>query len=383
MKVAVLKERESFENRVALTPNVAAMLVKQKYQVYIEKDAGHNAGFSNEEYKSSGAIISNVPLEIISDANIILKVQPTPLNDKINELEFAAKNAIIIGLLNPFVNKDLITRYKYKNISSFAMELVPRTTLAQPMDALSSQNNLAGYRAAIEAIYLMNKVAPMMMTAAGTIKPLKALVIGAGVAGLQAIATLKRMGCVLSGFDVRDAAKEQVESLGGKFFAVDSQDNLETGTGYAKEVDQDFQLKQHLLLADLIKKQDIVITTAQVPGRPAPKLITKQMVDNIKPGSVIIDMAASSGGNCELTEAGKSLLYKDVTIYGPPNLASKVAYDASKLYAKNLYNFIVHLMQNSGEDKSWEKDVIIKNMLLTHQGQIVNDQLLKMGKKNG
>jgi NAD(P) transhydrogenase subunit alpha len=357
MKIGVIREREKGEMRVALTPDVAKLFLKAGFTIYIEKGAGVSAGYSDEEYSSAGCVISNVPLEVLSDADVILKVRPTPKQDKINETEFAKPKSLIIGLLSPHNNSELFDTYKSKEIHAFAMESVPRITKAQSMDALSSQSNLTGYRAVIEGVYHLQQAAPMMMTAAGTITPINVLVLGAGVAGLQAIATAKRLGAIVYAFDVRSAAKEQVESLGGRFISVENAEDLQTAGGYAKEASAEYKAKQQQLIADYVKKSDIVITTALIPGKPAPILVTKAMVENMKSGSVVIDLGAIAGGNCEATEVDKIIEYKNVKIVGDTNIISKLAKDASKLYAKNLYNFVVHLF---GKEKKidWDDEIV-------------------------
>ncbi|MBP7190514.1 MAG: Re/Si-specific NAD(P)(+) transhydrogenase subunit alpha [Rickettsiaceae bacterium] len=368
MKIAVLKERVKGELRVALTPEIVKAYVRDGYSVFCEKSAGIAAGYTDDEYKAAGATISSVPLEIVSDADIILKVQPSPTSDEINELAFAKEKAIIIGLLSPFANVKLIHKYAEKNITSLAMELVPRTTKAQVMDCLSSQSNLAGYRAVIEASNAFGKAFPMMMTSAGTISPAKVLVLGAGVAGLQAIATAKRLGAVVFAYDVRAAAKEQVESVGGRFIAVGASGDFSNDSGYAREVTSDYEEQQKLLLAEHSAKSDIIITTAQIPGKPAPILITADMIKKMRPGSVIVDMSTSTGGNVEGSTKDEVVKKGEVTIVGYSNLASKIAHDASKLYAKNLYNFVSHAVKGG---KLNTTDEIVKAMLLTHNGKVI------------
>lgn len=368
MKIGVLKEKAQGEMRVALTPDIAAKFIKAGYEIAIEKGAGEKAGFLDKEYADIGVKVSNVPLEIISDADLILKVQPSPADVKTGELEFAKQGAVIIGFLSPYNNKFLTQTYAEKNITSLAMELVPRTTKAQSMDALSSQSNLAGYRAVIEAAYHYKRGMPMLMTAAGTVTAVKVLVLGAGVAGLQAVATAKRLGGIVTGYDVRAAAGEQVESLGGKFICVEGE-ALEGSGGYAAVGSEDFNRKQEELLKEHVPKHDMLITTAQIPGKQAPKLITKDMVNSMRPGSVIVDMATISGGNVEVSEKDKVVSYNGVTIIGNSNLANNIAHDSSKLYSKNLFNLVSHIFQNK---KLNIDDEIAKPMLLTHKGKIIS-----------
>jgi NAD(P) transhydrogenase subunit alpha len=369
MKIVALKERIHNEARVAVTPEVARLLVKKGFSVIVEKGLGLLAGFLDNSYLEAGAQISSIPLEIIADADIILKVHPSSLDDKYSELELAKPGAIIIGLLNPYANYDYITRLAQKKLSSIAMELVPRITKAQNMDALSSQSNLAGYRAVIEASYYFARALPMMMTAAGTISPCKVLVIGIGVAGLQAIATAKRLGAVVSGYDVRIATKEQVESLGAKFVSPELNNDMQDNkTGYASELSSNYKIKQEEFLANIIKNYDIVITTAQIPAKAAPILLTEPMVKSMKYGSVIVDMASASGGNVLGSKINQIIQQNGVTIIGIANLASKIATDSSKLYAKNLYNFLDYAMQSGNFNFD---DELVKQMLITKDGEII------------
>ncbi len=368
MKIAVLKEKAPGEARVAVTPDVVALFIKAGFTISIEKNAGVSAGFTDEAYKAAGATVSAVPLELATDADIILKLQPTPMEDKVNELEFAKKGTVIIGFLSPYNNKFLTQTYAEKNLTALAMELVPRITKAQSMDALSSQSNLAGYRAVIEAAYHFKRGMPMLMTAAGTVAAARVLVLGAGVAGLQAIATAKRLGGVVSAYDVRAASKEQVESVGAKFISIDGA-SFESKGGYATEVtSRDFLKQQGEVLAEHVKRSDIIITTAQIPGKPAPKLITREMIGTMGNGSVIVDMATSTGGNVDYSEKDKIIVQNGVTIIGYSNLATHIPYDSSKLYAKNLYNLVMHIFKDG---KLNTNDEIVANMLLTHKGKIL------------
>lgn len=372
MKIAAIKERVKGELRAAITPDSAAMFVKKGFQVFVEKDIGLDAGFTNAQYQESGAQVSAVPLEILSDADVILKVRPSPLDEKMNELALARKGACVIGLLAPYNNTQYLREACNKKLSTIAMELVPRISRAQNMDVLSSQSNLVGYRAAIEAAYYFDRAFPMMMTAAGTINPAKVLVLGAGVTGLQAVATAKRLGANVTAYDVRSATKEQVESLGAKFIfpAAPSDDDVEQKSGYAKEVTKEFAKLQYEFLCEHVPKFDIVITTALIPGKPAPRLLDKDMVQSMKPGSVIVDIATSSGGNVEDSAIDKVVSRKGVKIIGWSNLAVKVAHDASRLYARNLYNFLIHAVNKEGEISF--KDEIVEEMLISKNGHMVN-----------
>jgi len=373
MKIGVLKERAADEKRVAVSPATVRSYVDLGFEVFIECGAGVDSGFSDNDFETSGARISKIPLEILSDADLVLKVQPSPLDSKNTELTCMKKGGAVIGLLSPFENRDLLQSYCEKGISSFSMDFVPRITRAQSMDVLSSQSNLAGYRAVIEASYEYAKIFPMMITAAGTVAPTRVLILGAGVAGLQAIATAKRMGAIVSVFDVRAAAKEQVESLGGTFVEVANDEDLETKGGYAKETSEEYKKKQSALIHAEINKSDIVICTALIPGRKAPILVPKTMVETMKMGSVIVDLAAVNGGNCELTEVGKVVEYNNIKIVGYSNYASRVASDASNLYSKNILNFVKLLVtKDSNEVKINTEDEIIKSSLMTHEGHIVN-----------
>lgn len=370
MKIAAIKEKAKNEFRVAITPDIVKLYLKKGYSVYVEKDMGINCGFTNEEYTAAGAIVSAVPLEIISDADIILKVQSTPLEDKINEISLSKSGACIIGMLSPYGNQEYFREALARKLSMIAMELVPRTTLAQGMDCLSSQSNLAGYRAVLEAAYYFDRGFPMMMTAAGTVNPAKVLILGAGVAGLQAIATAKRLGASVSAYDVRATTKEQVESLGAKFiYPGEITSDGEGSGGYAKEVTAEFATIQKQFLLTNVPKFDIIITTAQIPGKRAPILLNKDMVHSMKAGSVIVDMATATGGNVEDSAIDKIIAKKGVKIIGWSNLAARIAYDASRLYAKNLYNFINYA---GGNDTLNYKDELVEEMLISHDGQSIN-----------
>jgi NAD(P) transhydrogenase subunit alpha len=377
MKVAILKERMSHEKRVAVSVDTVKSLVSLGFDVYIETNAGTSAGISDQHYKESGAVITKNVADALDNADIVLKVQTSPKSDEISSLK---KGAVVIGMLSPHNNADLFKEYNKKNITSFSLELLPRITRAQSMDVLSSQSNLSGYRAVIDAAYEYDKVFPMMMTAAGTASPARVLVIGAGVAGLQAIATAKRLGAIVSVFDVRTAAKEQVESLGATFIEVktETQQNLETKGGYAQEASEEYKKKQADLIAETIKKQNIIITTALIPGKEAPKLITAEMVKSMQAGSIIVDLAAVNGGNCALTKQDEIVECNGVKIIGHTNYASRIAADATKLYARNLLNFIT-LLYNK-EDKKINlnfDDEIINSCIITYDGETINKTILK------
>ncbi|MEQ1704708.1 MAG: Re/Si-specific NAD(P)(+) transhydrogenase subunit alpha [Rickettsiales bacterium] len=369
MKIAILREQIEGERRVAATPDTVKKYIALGASVSIESNAGSGISVSDSDYEAAGAAISGD----ISDADIILCVRAPSAQI----LASAKENVVLVGMLDPYAESEKITIYKQQKISAFSLELLPRISRAQSMDVLSSQSNLAGYRAVIDAVSTLGKAVPMMMTAAGTIAPAKILVLGAGVAGLQAIATAKRLGAVVSAFDVRPVAKEQVESLGAKFIAVAAQESGEGSGGYAKEMSEDYKRKQSELIAETIIKQDIVISTALIPGRPAPILITEEMVKNMKQGSVIVDLAAASGGNCPLTELDKTVVKHGVMLIGYSNMPSRVAIDASQLYARNLYNFISTLLiEKNSINVRWD-DELVKGTLLTHNGETVHSMFAK------
>jgi NAD(P) transhydrogenase subunit alpha len=376
MKIAVIKERALGETRVAVTPDIVKKLIAQNFQVYVEKHAGEGAGFSDNDYREAGATISAVPLEILADADVVLGVQPV-FTGEFDLLSFLCTGALVIGILSPYEQQSLIKKYAHKKITCFALDLLPRITRAQSMDVLSSQNNLAGYRAVIDGAYHYTKAFPMMMTAAGTIAPARVLILGAGVAGLQAIATAKRMGAIVTAFDVRSATKEQVESLGAKFIAVeDTENTLGQNAVYAKEMSEQYKQKQQQLIADTIKSQDIVISTALIPGRKAPQLISASMVESMKPGSVIVDLATASGGNCEVSKKDEVIIHNLVKIIGYSNFPARVAVDASRLYAKNLYNFLELLIDKTTSALVVKlEDALVSGSLITYSGEVVHQSL--------
>lgn len=361
MKIAILREVEAGERRVAATPDAVKKYIALGASVGVESGAGFGSSLSDAEYEATGASLYSDVNALIADADILLTVRPR-VAEIISQLK---EGAIIIGLLEPFAKPELKELYNQRKISAFALEQLPRISRAQSMDVLSSQSNLAGYRAVIDAVAIFGKAIPMMMTAAGTIAPAKVLVLGAGVAGLQAIATAKRLGAVVSAFDVRPVAKEQVESLGAKFIEVAASEAGEASGGYAKEMSEEYKRKQSELIAETIKKQDIVISTALIPNRPAPVLITEDMVKSMKQGSVIVDLAAASGGNCPLTELDTVVEKYGVTLVGYSNLPSRVAADASQLYARNLYNFIAGLIVDKGSIYVKWDDELVKGTLIS------------------
>lgn len=366
MKIAVPKERKPGEHRVAATPDSVKKFITLGHSVTVESGAGTGSSIPDADYQAAGAALAAELSETLADAGLILKVN-APEKE---ELMLMPESAMLIGTLAPYAASDAFAAYNLKKLATFALELLPRLSRAQSMDVLSSQSNLAGYRAVIDAVAATGKVLPMMMTAAGTVAPAKALILGAGVAGLQAIATARRLGAVVSAFDVRTAAKEQVESLGAKFIEVPAAESGDAAGGYAKEMSEEYKQKQSQLIADTLKKQDIVITTALIPGKPAPVLITEDMVKAMKPGAVIVDLAAASGGNCPLTQPDKVIQAHGVTLIGFTNLPSRAAPDASALYARNLYNFASTLL--IGKDGAKWEDELITGTLLTRDGATVH-----------
>lgn len=370
MKLLVLKETNQNEKRVAFTTDLVNKYQKLGFEILVEKGAGLGSSILDSQYEENGAKIVDNANDVLSEIDIVISVQ------RIDGLDYAKakKDLIFISMLNPYFQKDKLAEIAQHDVALFAMEFVPRITRAQSMDVLSSQSNLAGYVSVLEAAYEMPKAIPMMMTAAGTVSAAKFMILGAGVAGLQAIATAKRLGSVVCAFDVRAAAKEQVESLGGKFIEVESDENND-GV-YAKEMSDEYKAKQQELLKETIKKQDVVIATALIPGKKAPILISKEMVSLMKPGSVIVDLAAVNGGNCELTKKGEIVDIDGVKIIGHENFPSLVSNDSSKLYAKNIYNFI-ELLKDKEADKLDinEEDEIIKATLIARDKKITNDLL--------
>jgi len=373
MKVAIVKESYEHETRVAVSPEIVKKLINMGADVTVEKNAGLESSFLNEEYKEAGAIIQSNFRETVKNANIILKINP-PSKSEIKEI---SPGTTLIGNLSVLSNPQQVKEYAKANINTISVDLIPRISRAQSMDILSSQSNLAGYKSVICASHIYGKSFPMMMTAAGTIPPARTLVLGAGVAGLQAVATAKRLGAIVSVFDVRKAVKEQVESLGATFIEVENNENedSETKGGYAKEMSKEYLQKQNQKIHQTLKKTDILVTTALIPGKKAPTLITKSMVEDMKPGSVIIDLAAIAGGNCELTEKNKTIQTKNkVSIMGPENILNYIAQDASKLYARNLWNFLGILLSKNGDNININldsEDEIIKETLITNQGNII------------
>ena len=370
MKLVIGKETAVAENRVAASPETVRKIAALGFDVAVEAGAGIAAAMTDEMYQAAGAAIVSGE-GIYTDADVILRVRH-PSNEEIAGMK---KGAMLIALLSPYQEKETLHALATQGITAFSMELVPRITRAQSMDVLSSQANLAGYRAVLEAAAVFGRAFPLMMTAAGTIPPAKVFIMGAGVAGLQAIATARRLGAQVSATDVRAAAKEQVQSLGANFVMIENEETqaAETSGGYAKEMSDDYKRQQAELIAETIKKQDVVITTALIPGRAAPVLVTEDMVRSMKPGSVIVDMAVEQGGNCALAKPGEVVNVGGVSIVGHLNLPSRIAVDASALYARNLYNFLVPLVDKETKALTINReDDIVKAALVTADGQIVH-----------
>nr|WP_157471007.1 Re/Si-specific NAD(P)(+) transhydrogenase subunit alpha [Gracilimonas tropica] len=371
--VGVLKETAEHERRVALTPEITAQLINKELEVWVEPDAGMKSNFPDKQYKESGATIAGSRDEILSKSDILLTIQ-TPSEAEIRKLK---EGTVLICFLWALQHPELVELLKEQNISALGMDAVPRISRAQNMDALSSMSSIAGYKSALIAANELDKYLPMMMTAAGTIPPAKTLVLGAGVAGLQAIATLRRLGAVVEAFDIRPEVKEQVESLGAKFVEVELGDeDTQTEGGYAKELDEKKQDLQRQAIHEHCKKSDIVITTALIPGRPAPILIKEEMVKDMSPGSVIVDIASENGGNCELTEHGKIVEKYGVKIVGPNNLPSQLSLHASKLYSKNMYALLDLLLEDGKPNFNFDDEILLKTTI-THQGEIISPMLKK------
>ena len=361
MRVGSISENKNFEKRIAITPDIVKKYTSLGFEVCLSENYGSHLGIKDEEYKDVGVKISNNEIEIINSSDIIVQLGMLSDDKSLNIRE----NQTLIGVLNPYDNKEKFNTLIQKKINLFSLELLPRITRAQSMDLLSSQANLAGYKAVIESFANFQKAIPMMMTAAGTVPAAKVLVVGAGVAGLQAIATAKRMGAIVFATDVRMASKEQVESLGGKFLTVEGSENLETEGGYAKEASDEFKKKQDELLTETLKKIDIVVCTALIPGKKAPLIIKDNMIDNMQAGSVIYDLAAVQGGNTAFTEVDKIIDRNGVKIMGEMNILNKLPVSASMLYAKNIFNFVDNLFDKEKKkiNINLEDEIIEKTLI--------------------
>jgi H+-translocating NAD(P) transhydrogenase subunit alpha len=377
--IAVPKEILAGENRVATVPDVVPKLIKAGFEIQIEKNAGINAGFTDEKYKAAGAKIVDNLQELYSSADIVFKVQRPmdhPEQNK-HELDLMKEGTILVTFLYPLNYPEAAKKCAEKGINVICMDMIPRTTLAQKMDALSSQANIAGYKSVVMCADTLGKIFPLMMTAAGTISPAKVVIMGAGVAGLQALGTARRLGAVVEVSDIRPAVKEEVQSLGGKFIEVEADENMQDAGGYAKEASEEFLKKQKELIFKHITEADIVITTALVPGKKAPVLVTEEMVKNMRPGSVILDMAVEFGGNCEVSEKGKMVKKYGVNIIGEPNLPSLVPNHSSEMYSKNLLSLITHIGKEGQVTLNLE-DEIVKGSLITHNKEVINPRVKEL-----
>jgi len=366
MIVGVLKE-PAFESRVSLLAEGAAVLVKKKIEVWVEAGAGSRAYCGDDDYNKAGAFLRSRE-ELLTGADVLLSIH-------YNDIPATLQNKVLIGVYQPLYNFTHLPLWARQQVTSFSLDMLPRTTRAQSMDVLSSQANIAGYKAVLLAAGLFPRYFPMFMTAAGSIAPAKVLILGAGVAGLQAIATARRLGAVVEVFDTRPAVKEEVMSLGGKFIEVAGAADASKAGGYAVEQPADFQQRQKDKIAESIAKADIVVTTAQIPGRAAPVLVTRDMIEGMRKGSVIIDLAAATGGNTELTRNNERVVHNDVTIAGDSALASSMPYDASKLYGKNVLNFLQLITGKEGELHLNFEDDLVKGCCITYNGEVIHDRV--------
>ncbi|MBU0945587.1 MAG: Re/Si-specific NAD(P)(+) transhydrogenase subunit alpha [Proteobacteria bacterium] len=367
MKLAVLKETEEGENRVAIIPDSIKRMTKKDFEVLIETGAGLASGFSDQDYTDKGATIVASAQEAIAQADCVVKVRPLSME----EVEMLKDGSFYISIIQSTMRHDLVKRLQEKKITSFGLDIIPRTSLAQSMDVLSSMSTISGYKAVLLAADNINKFFPMLMTAAGTVAPAKVLVLGAGVAGLMACATAKRLGGVVEAFDVRPEVKEQVNSVGAKFVEVPVKEDGSGGGGYAKEMSAEYKQKQAELISKHIAKSDVVIPTALIPGKKAPILITEEQVKSMKPGSVIVDLAAEMGGNCAVTTVGKNTVVHGVTIIGHANLPSTMSFHASQMFSKNVEKFLLHLCDEKGFTMNME-DEITRGSLVTKDGEIMH-----------
>ena len=379
MKIGIPREVLEGETRVAVVPSMIAALKKSNHEVFIETGAGLRASFADREYQDAGATISPDCRELYQTSNVVLKFQPPRLHPQAgaHEADLLAAGTALICFMEPHLYPEAMRKLAARKITGFAMDYVPRITRAQTMDALSSISTIIGYKAVLVAAYHMGKLFPLLMTAAGTIPPANVMILGAGVAGLQAIATARRLGAKVEAFDPRPAVKEQVKSLGAQFIDMEITENVETAGGYAKEQSEAFLLKERDAIAARLPKMDAVITTAQVFGKRAPLLMTEAMVKLMRPGSVIVDLAADQGGNCELSEPNKTVVKHGVTLIGVVNLANTLPVHASQMYSKNITNLFLHLYR-APDGKLDFTDEITKGACLTHQGEIVNESVKKI-----
>jgi len=376
MKLAIVREIEGGERRVALIPDLVSRLVQSGLEVWVETQAGSGAFFSDADYEAAGARIVYDPREAWGGADVVLKVSPLrDRDDGQSEADLLREGSILISLLNPLGDPAMMQRLAARRVTALSMELIPRTSRAQSMDVLSSQASIAGYQAVLIGAAALPRFLPMLTTAAGTIPPAKVFVIGAGVAGLQAIATARRLGAVVEAFDIRPAVKEEVQSLGAKFVEVPMEEDTVAEGGYAKEISEAAKERSRQVVAEHVKQSDLVITTAQVPGRQAPLLVTEAMVAQMKPGSVVVDMAAEQGGNCACTEPGGNVVKHGVTILGPINLPSSTPVHSSQMYAKNVANLLKLLVTKDGQVNLNFEDDILSSVCVTHEGELRNPRV--------
>ena len=370
MKAGVVRERSPGERRVALVPESVTRIHAKGVDFLVEAGAGVDAGFDDNAYREAGAEIAATAGEVLASADLVVRVQaPEP-----NEIEASKAGASVIGLLFPLTAGPMVQQLRDAKLTAIALDRIPRVTLAQSMDVLSSQSTVAGYRAAVLAAYRLPQFFPLLMTAAGRINPARVLVLGAGVAGLQAIATARRLGAVVEAYDVRAVVKEQVESLGATFVEVPAIEDAETEGGYAREVSEESQRRANEVIAERLRSTDACITTALIPGRPAPRLITAEMVEGMPYGALVVDLAAEQGGNCELTKPGEEVTVNGVTVLGPLNLASDLAADASRMFSRNAEKLVLYLL-NDGELSYDFDNEIVKGCVVTHDGEIVDKQV--------
>ncbi len=369
MTIAIMAETRPGERRVALVPEAARFYLKRGWEPRIQNGAGTGASFPDADYVDAGVAVASSRRSLLDGASVVLKVQPPSLE----EVAALPPDAVLVCHLNPLGATDVIAALADRGVTAFSVELIPRITRAQKMDVLSSQATVAGYKAVLLGASAMTRFLPMLTTAAGTVRPAKALILGAGVAGLQAIATARRLGAVVSAFDIRPAVKEQVQSLGAKFLEAALDDSAEDEGGYAKALSEEQHQRELELIAENIRDQDLVVTTAQIPGRPAPVLITKDMVATMRPGSAIVDLASESGGNCEVTVAGESIDCGGVTVLGPTNLPAALPFHASQMYARNLASFVGDLFDDEGAIDF--NDEITSATCVTHGGEIRNERV--------
>ncbi|MCE2482501.1 MAG: Re/Si-specific NAD(P)(+) transhydrogenase subunit alpha [Alphaproteobacteria bacterium] len=383
MKIAVPRERRAHERRVAASPETAAKFIDLGFEMVVESGAGAGARFADGDFAGAGASVGRDLAATLSGADIVLHVQPPLIDDEgdIDEVALMDEGAVLVGMLAATESPARIAAYNRRRVTALALELMPRLSRAQSMDGLSSQSNLMGYRAVVDAAYEFARAFPMMMTSAGTVAPARVVVLGAGVAGLQAIATARRLGAVVSAFDVRPAAKEEVESLGGRFIEVeDREGTVDRDAVYATEMGEDYQRRQRAALQGALADADIAICSALIPGRRAPLLVTKEMVETMQPGSIIVDLAAASGGNCELSREGETVDSNGVTIVAHHNVPSRVAVDSSRLYARNLFNFVSTFVdRESGTLAIDWNDELVQGTLLTRDGETVHELLRQNG----